>query len=216
MKHFIIPAIAFLIPLGLAFVSPASAGFFDKLKKTAEDSVSDFTNKAKESVSITPESEKTESASPSAPATKTAASGDKAEVTLPTSQIQMARGVFSAAPEIFESRPQVQLNDYAFKRIVELFFPEERDNIRNEFRWRKNKTQYQKKILMESRGAPTTFEVAPWLNNASSSDTSNQPNNLVFYFGRYDFDREAWPVSVTAFSLQIGRASCRERVCHRV
>ncbi len=166
--------------------------FFDKLKKKAEEVVKD---KATEAVN---DSEKPgKGAAPSSASAKKAsgpAAQDGAE-DLPTSARKIARAVLNLAPAIFDSRP-----DHQLKQLVRIFYPGEDKIFANEFVWRKRKAEFRQNILAESKGAPATFTVAPWLNNRPSHLPLDKKihNNLQIPVGRYDFDRGAWPIYVPA------------------
>ncbi|MFC7048749.1 hypothetical protein [Emcibacter nanhaiensis] len=173
------------------------AGIFDKLKKKAEEIVKDEAeDKAKETVGLG-EAEKSSSSS-SAQSSSSGGSPATAPATVsggkhPTTARIMARAVLSIAPDILEVRP-----DYDIKSFVKIFYPAENEKLVDEFYWRKNKEKFKAKMLEESEGAPTTFEVAPWIDNQSNPeiDYNKTSNDLIFTVGRYDFDKQAWPVYV--------------------
>ncbi|WP_321396850.1 hypothetical protein [Emcibacter sp.] len=177
----------------------AQAGIFDKLKKKAGEIVKDEAQEAaKDAVGLGEEKQ----TSPSSSSSKSASAGSsaKSEVKVsggdqPTTAVKMARAVLSIAPDILETRP-----DHQLKQFVLVFYPEENSKLSSEFYWRKNKVDFTKKMLKESEGAPTTFEVAPWMDNRSFPEgaLNNYPNDLMLQVGRYDFDKGAWPVYVPA------------------
>ncbi len=110
----------------------------------------------------------------------------------PTTELAIAKAVVSIAPEIFELRPE-----YDVKNLLLVFFPEEKEIKTNKFYWYKNKDALIEKAIALSKDAPTSFEVAPWINNA---DREPQPGQIVedrdleLMFGEYDFEKKAIPV----------------------
>ena len=177
--------------------SQAQAGIFDKLKKKAEEVVKDKAEEtAREAAGFGDEDTVLQPASSSSGSTATESSAATAAVSggkHPTTARIMARAVLSIAPDILEVRP-----DHDLKSLVKIFYPNESQKLVDEFYWRKNKAKFKAQMLAESKGAPTTFEVAPWIDNQSNPeiDYNKTPNDLVLQVGRYDFEKEAWPVYV--------------------
>jgi peptidoglycan hydrolase-like protein with peptidoglycan-binding domain len=119
----------------------------------------------------------------SATTTPTAANG------LPTSDRQMARAVIGLTSPAWLDKQ----SDYELKSLVRIFYPEENDNITDQFYWHNHKDDLIRKMFAESQGAPTTYTVAPWLDNAYSKAMAGGLNNYHVETGQYDFNRQAIP-----------------------
>jgi len=107
-----------------------------------------------------------------------------------TSIKAIALAVVKLAPKIFDLRPERQQ-----KELLLQIFPEE-DKIRSdEFYWYKNRDALIEKAKVLAAKAPTTFEVAPWIDNSPKAGYSQQANYVVATIGKYDFKKKAFPVS---------------------
>jgi peptidoglycan hydrolase-like protein with peptidoglycan-binding domain len=146
----------------------------------------------------TTEPSKSNPASATTPA-KSVGSGVHSAGTLPTSSRNIARALLSLAPEKFPQRPDKEL-----KQLVVAFYPEERQKVLgDEFYWQKNKAGFIQKMLAESKGAPRTFEVAPWINNAPTAGDLPGKYRVDLIAGRYDFQRQAFPIHMQGGSKSI-------------
>ncbi|PHZ85248.1 hypothetical protein [Paremcibacter congregatus] len=165
----------------------AAQSLFDGLKKKAENLVTQKKKELTKTKKVPPESTAKEAAS-SSPKKASVINGEE----MPTSARKTVGAVLNMAPKILETRPDNRLKD-----IVRVFYPEEKEIFSNEFAWRKRKAALLANILEEAKGTPTTFDVAPWLDNrASTAPHMNKQYDLRVIVGRYDFDREAWPIHV--------------------
>ena len=199
MKRPVALALAIVISITGLTASPATAGLFDKLKKKAEDAVSDYAkDKAEEAVGIDTDQPEAKSSSSSTAAKSTSSSAGKmAAGDLPTEPVKIAKGILSSNPKLFEGRPEAQFDSSHMKDFVRVFFPDKNEELTNEFKWRKNKAAWQEEMVAQSKGAPTSFEVAPWINNGSSQPGSSGGPDFTFSLGRYDFDRKAWQMGAS-------------------
>ncbi len=107
-----------------------------------------------------------------------------------TSSRQMARAVIGLTSPAWLHKQ----GDYELKNLVRIFYPEENDNITDQFYWHNHKDDLIQKMFAESQGSPTTFTVAPWLDNAFAKSMGGSLNNFHVETGQYDFNRQAIPV----------------------